>query len=66
MAVRYYCDGCDDQIGEGSRFDKRTRNKIEIDYGEARGEVSYDLCGDCLNRVDPKKWPRSVMTEVSR
>jgi len=67
MATKYFCDGCDEEIGgERARFDKRTRQTIVINWGPARGEVSYDLCAYCATKLDPQKWARVKPEGVDR
>lgn len=50
MATKTYCDGCDDEIyGSPHRVNIRIIDGIDI---------FYDICDRCLDRFDPKTWPR--------
>lgn len=64
MAVKYFCDGCDAQIGEFTEYAGR-QVKVLVEFvAKDTTELSgqFDLCAGCtrslLRNADPRKWVR--------
>lgn len=59
MATRFFCDGCDREIGNGYEAKVTASSK-------SMTLVNFDghLCEGCQRHVkevaDPKKWPRAI------
>jgi len=64
MAIKYFCDGCDHEIRHSF---ERTQVTITFDNDNGTNECTdiLHLCKDCANKVNPKKWPRSVKARMT-
>lgn len=61
MAVKYYCDGCDENLGD--RKNKVTVNIADKQPAPLLGR-EFDLCAACTQRLarsaDPTTWHRAA------
>lgn len=52
MAVRYFCDGCDDEI-------LYSKDNCNVTIDVQGNSTTYNLCETCIKaRMYPKKWTR--------
>lgn len=49
MASKIFCDGCDTPVN---------KDRIMVIVSVNGGSTQYDLCHNCLRRMDPTLWPR--------
>lgn len=76
MATRYFCDGCDGEIGEARsvvvRIVSVTDRLVEMKAEEQDRPLGdkYDLCQHCEHRLrqqaNPTTWPRLARERPSR
>lgn len=60
MAMKYYCDGCDNLVAYDLIQHITTRSEIRGSVASAGGQ--YELCKSCAEELvgncNPKNWPR--------
>jgi hypothetical protein len=61
MAAKYFCDGCDRELGGGGIAHNRVYIKEmgeNIDSDDGINVSQFDLCNSCVRRLKPTGWIR--------
>lgn len=66
MAIKYYCDGCDEQVAND--LIKKVTVRVEFTGTSPGSGGQYELCGHCAKQLtkdaDPRKWVRCTPERV--
>jgi hypothetical protein len=66
----FKCDGCDGQVEQSGEsvllpVGWSAASVVCDDGGDGKWEQTFDVCGPCSRRMDPRTWPRLASAKAS-